>query len=284
MRFSQRIGKTSAQKIVQKESIDNDLRNGLWNVLTIYFWSAYRNPGIDYLYEKNYIKGSNFENLVNQLWVHFFKKPIDTIEDLWENCLRSIRGFFFEAEWYQVYDFIEFLAVHAVNDKQQEYINACNFNLERENSAYRFVEGRLVEITSDEEIQSVEQAIENASPYSGVKEHLTTALELMANRVNPDYRNAIKESISAVESLAKHISGDESATLGAVLKKLESERGLHPALKKSFSALYGYTSDADGIRHALMEEQNLTKSDARLMLVCCSAFVNYVIELISKDV
>lgn len=33
--------------------------------------------------------------------------------------------------------------------------------------------------------------------------------------------------------------------LGQVLKKL----GIHPALEKGFSSIYGYTSGADEIRH-----------------------------------
>ena len=43
------------------------------------------------------------------------------------------------------------------------------------------------------------------------------------------------------------------------------------------SAMYGYTSDADGIRHAMTEASDLTYSDAKYMLVTCTAFVNYVV-------
>jgi hypothetical protein len=42
------------------------------------------------------------------------------------------------------------------------------------------------------------------------------------------------------------------------------------------SALYGYTSDSSGIRHALQDEPNLDFVDAKFMLVACSAFVNYL--------
>ena len=103
----------------------------------------------------------------------------------------------------------------------------------------------------------------------------------MSNKTNPDYRNSIKESISSVESLAKQISKKNTATLGDALKELEKSKKLHPSLKNAFNSLYGYTSDAEGIRHALLKESNLTKADARFMLVCCSAFVNYAIESIS---
>jgi len=53
-------------------------------------------------------------------------------------------------------------------------------------------------------------------------------------------------------------------------------------LKKGFSNLYGYTSSAEGIRHALLEEAKLNFEDAKFMLVSCSAFVNYLIAKTSK--
>jgi hypothetical protein len=37
MKFSQRIGVTPSTKTIQVEDIDNELRNGLWNALKIYF-------------------------------------------------------------------------------------------------------------------------------------------------------------------------------------------------------------------------------------------------------
>ena len=140
-----------------------------------------------------------------------------------------------------------------------------------------FVEGKIVEITSEGEITEIELAIEQSQPYAGVKTHLTTALSLMSSRTNPDYRNSIKESISAVESLAKRLTGDEGATLGDALKKLEKAKQLHPALKDAFSKLYGYTSDAGGIRHALTNEADNTQAEARFMLIACSAFINFCI-------
>ena len=100
----------------------------------------------------------------------------------------------------------------------------------------------------------------------------------MSDRKNPDYRNSIKESISAVESICKTVTKDDKATLGKALKIIEDQFGLHSALKGSLSQLYGYTSDSDGIRHAMLEESNLTYIDAKFMLVACTNFINYLIE------
>jgi len=111
-----------------------------------------------------------------------------------------------------------------------------------------------------------------------VKSHLEQALLHLKDRDSPDYRNSIKESISAVEALCRRLDGDQHAKLGAALSALEKRSVMHPALKSAFSSLYGYTSDSNGIRHALLEESTLTNADARFMLVSCSAFINYVID------
>ncbi len=57
---------------------------------------------------------------------------------------------------------------------------------------------------------------------------------------------------------------------------------LHPIRKVVLDKFYNYTSDADGIRHALIDEPNLSFEDAKFMLVSCSAFVNYLVTKASK--
>lgn len=70
--------------------------------------------------------------------------------------------------------------------------------------------------------------------------------------------------------------GAEKGTLGQLIKKLEDQIALHPALRTAFSSLYGYTYDEGGIRHAIMEQKEIRFDDAKFFLVVCSAFVNYV--------
>ncbi len=113
---------------------------------------------------------------------------------------------------------------------------------------------------------------------------MRTALSKLSDRKNPDFRNSIKESISAVESLCQKITGKPKATLGDALKAIEKNGrvNLHSALKRGYEAIYGYTSDADGIRHAMSEQSNCDFADAKYMLVSCSAFINYLIEKSAK--
>lgn len=278
MRFSQRTGFVPAVKLAQRESIDDELRASLWSILSLYYWDTYEALESGMYGRSDYVEGSKLHRLVVSLWLHYFKQPTDTIDQYWKECYNRLRRYFFEAKWYEVYDFIEFVAVYGPERQRDEFFKVTNSYLERENSAYRFVDGRITEITSAKEIAEVEDALSAADKYAGIKTHLRSALALMSDRKNPDFRNSIKESISAVESLAKQLSNDQGGTLGAILKELEKTKKLHPALKNAFSSLYGYTNDAEGIRHALLDETNLTKADARFMLICCSAFINYSIE------
>lgn len=278
MKFSQRLGIVSVSKSIQIESLDEDLLNSLWSLLSIHYWNKFNKQKYNMGYRSDYISGSNLESIFKGLWLNYFKKPIDTIPSLYfDDGLLTLRKYFFEASWYEVYDFIEFISHYTINAKRENFLNDCNMIYERENSGYRFVDGKIVEISSSDEVSEIEKAIEKATPYYGVKQHLVSAITLMSDKQNPDYRNSIKESISAVESLCKKIAGDDKATLSSALKMLEKNGHMHSALEKAFSALYGYTSDADGIRHALMEQSNLTGADARFMLISCSAFINYVI-------
>src|SRR4029077_13750638 len=61
----------------------------------------------------------------------------------------------------------------------------------------------------------------------------------------PDKRMAAVESVVIV----LEPSGDFSKALA----KLESKVKIHGALKRGFSSIYGFTSDQEGIRHALLE-------------------------------
>jgi len=191
----------------------------------------------------------------------------------------EIQSYFFKCEWYEVYDFVEFIPnnYYSYNkDRNDNFMCDCNAIMERELSAYRFVNGKIAQITSEEEISSIEEATVTTDQFKPVSIHLEQALEFLADRKSPNYRNSIKESISAVESMCKLISQDNKATLAVALRKMEPKVTIHPALKKAFDSLYGYTNDADGIRHALLDESDLKFEDAKFMLVTCSAFINYL--------
>jgi hypothetical protein len=275
--FSQRKGLKPVKSVMQVESMDEDLRNGLWNNLCLFYWDILNSREYGHLISQY----GRMDILFKRLWHLHFKWPLDTLDDYWPNTREQIKDIFFKFTWDEVYSFIEFVANnHPNDDLNLEFMDACNEVLERELSAYRFVGDSIMQITSEEEIEEIEKGLE--VPLKPVNTHLKTALDLLANRKSPDYRNSIKESISAVEAICKIITGKDKATLSYALKQIDKKVELHPALKKAFECLYGYTSDAEGIRHALMDKENLYFEDAKFMLVSCSAFINYLVAKSSK--
>ncbi len=187
-------------------------------------------------------------------------------------------------QWHTVYDLLEFVAEGVEElthgEVKSDFFQAIsNDLLQRENAGYRFVGGVLTEVTSPAEIEAVEKAMKDAESHGlgAVHTQIKQALELLGKRPQPDYRNAIKEAISAVESAANLIQGGKKQTLNPVLDLLEQPLKLHRAFKDALSKLYGFTSDASGIRHALIDESTMDDVDARFFVVACSAFVSWLI-------
>lgn len=273
--FSERMGIKPIRDTIQIDSIDSELRNGLWNGLKIYYWDAFIGSYIS--------THKELDILFKRLWHTFFKRPLDTLDDSFATTYKEIRSHFFTCKWNEVYDFIQFVANnYPGQEHNQSFMTFCNSVLERELSGYRFVGGIITPLTSKEQIAEIEKALHISGPMEGVNTHLKTAIHFLSDRKSPDYRNSIKESISAVEALCTLITKSKKANIDQALKELEGKVDLHPALRAAFIKLYAYTSDAEGIRHALLDEARLGFEDANFMLISCSAFVNYLIGKTSK--
>ena len=161
---------------------------------------------------------------------------------------------------------------------------AVNSILQEERSGYRLVNWLFTPITDDIEVSEIESGVTGG--ISSAKIHLKKALERYSDREKPDYENSIKESICAVESICCYITGARGAqaTLGKVIKMLKDGGiHIHKSLENAFNALYGYTSDENGIRHGGIDFQHAPAEDARFMLVICSAFVNYLEEKVNNQ-
>jgi hypothetical protein len=209
LKFSQRKGLTPIRVEIQRDSIDSKLKNKLWSVIHTYFFDG--NLGFFYRYDFA-------ENSGRDLWKNFFGCPIDEYPST-VTLYRVVREYFFQKDsWANVYDLIEVLAYYIQHPSytmqppgfEEQFFQEINCDLEQELSAYRLINGKIVEITSEHEIVGIEQALQDASPLSNVHTHLTTALKLLSDRQNPDYRNSAKESISAVEALCQIITGDST--------------------------------------------------------------------------
>lgn len=284
LKFSQRQGYQPIRVDVQVETIDDPLRNALWSILFRYFFEG----GIS-LFAIDYFHATPPSMLAEHLWVVFFNQPVDTFST--DSFPQTFRKYFFESEWYCLYDCIEALLdlfdfassnpIFSRLGPSIHLVREINSALERHMSAYRLVCGQISPITSSYEIDGIEQALLDTSVLGTVNAHLSKALEKWSDRKKPDYRNSVKESISSVEAMCRIIVGESSMTLGAALKRLKNHGiSLPSAMEKSWHQMYGYTSDQGGIRHSLTDGAvEVSAAEAQYMLVCCSAFVSYLIQL-----
>jgi hypothetical protein len=136
----------------------------------------------------------------------------------------------------------------------------------------------LVPITDEQEKQAIEVALAEtqAAPLLGCHEHLAKSIQLFSHRERPDYANAITEAISSVESACRVIAKTDD-TLGQAIKKLPFS--LHPAFRDAVSRLYGFTSDAGGLRHGNPgPPATFDAADAKFFLVAASAFVHFLVQ------
>lgn len=265
--FSKRYGYSEDQGI-QYECVGKRLRNRLWN----HFFSAEYDADP---FNRDDDSLTNIEHLMDGLGLTFNIPRSPTARAANAKKLREY--VFDETKWYLIYDLIERYVGLFDKTTQRELCKEFNEVLEDECSGYRFVKGLITPITNKEEIKTIEKATN--TKYSAVNTHISKALVLFSNRLQHDYENTIKESISAVEALCCIITNDKKATLGDALKKLENKGiKLHKALQSAMSSLYGYTSDEGGIRHGSIDFAGASSEDAKYMLISCSAFVNYLIE------
>ena len=265
---------------MQIESMDEPLQNGLWNAFV------------------PIINGHTGYVLLHDIWIDIFKQPIDRLPTSHNKRRDVFRDNFFGSEWNEVYDLIEFVCTHDMSNLRRnkpkshvmdmllpDYIDAskfvieCNKVLKRETSAWRIINGIVTRITSSVEIDSVEGA--TSSTIDTVNLHLTQAMRHLYDRRSPDYRNSIKESISAVEAVCAKITGQNAPVLSRALDKIEKEGNisLPPTLRLALEKLYAYTSSESGIRHARIRDSEVTPDLAQFFLVICSAFVNYLISV-----
>lgn len=268
--FSERKSIKKFSEVVQTNSLDKRTRNKLYNQVHQLLTN-----------EDNNFKA----NIVKYIYIEIFSLSVDEIPideygflGDWEEILGVIKDIFTKNKYNEVFDFIEGI-INGINycqyyQYQKEcFVKSINSVFLEENVNYRIIGDHITNIINEEQIKSIQATLDN--PYNEVSRHYAKAIDQLY-RVK-DFDNSIKESISSVEAMCQIITKKNNAALGEALKLLKDK--IHPAMKSAFEKLYGYTSDANGIRHANgLGEGNSIFEEGKYMLISCSAFVNYLKE------
>jgi len=200
--FSERMGIVQPRTVLQVDDIDDGLRNSIWNLLHRHLWGMHSFMGYD--------KVRGIFEFSREWWEHA-KLPVDDRPDNPNVLLSVIRTWYFGAEWFRVHEFREFVISYLNRICSIGSAEACvedvNALMESELAGYRFVMGQFIPVTDPQEIEEIQEALQS-TPYAGVRAHLGRTVEHMSHRVHPDFRNSIKEPISAVEAVCRELTGN----------------------------------------------------------------------------
>ncbi len=265
--FSQRYGYEPLPEPMRLEEISDDLRREIWNGVYSYISSldlyGVTEKRIQVALGRYHSEPESRINTSNKMAValdmentilyHDFNKVLDFLEIVIEekvipNYLRLEIGGLFE-----------------------KY--GAAYRLDFSSTPYRFIPS-----ASKEQSESTQHALQIL--HEGNMVGATTHLRQAAEHINArQYADAITDCIHAVESVARIIDPKSSTTLKPALNSLEKANVLnHPVLKQAFLKLYGYTSDEQGLRHALLDQNtaDVGLSEAVFMFGACASFAAYL--------
>ncbi|UUV05770.1 AbiJ-NTD4 domain-containing protein [Ruegeria sp. YS9] len=224
--------------------------------------------------DSSYFDG-DWKRVAKDLHVLFFRKSSNTFTNSPYELRQVLDQYIKAAEIGRLFDLVEFFVRHPKSSSELKQDLSTAFVSAK--AAYRIIENQIVAIGTEQQAEAFEVAIAatEASGAVAARKHLIDAgVEIRAG----NWSSSVRESIHAVEAMALMLV-PKATTLGPALSKLEKEGYLHGSLKSAFSTLYGYASDEEGVRHALVfkDEAQVDEADALFMLGACASFVSYLI-------
>jgi hypothetical protein len=195
----------------------------------------------------------------------------------WDDLCRLIK----DCPWNEYYDICEY--VHTAFESRQTHIvfeNELNSLFQDHGIGYQMNRGKVELFDSPITTNTVEQArlILQDAKFKGPAEQFEKAVAFISARPLPDRENCVKEAVSALEGVARIVSGDMKGTLGKILKT-HFKTKIPGGLFKAFEGVWGYTSDAPGARHAKVGTEGITIEEAKLVLNLCAAMILYIAKL-----
>jgi len=269
-KFSQRIGARQPLKSGLEEA-SPELRTALWNVL--------HKPAFPEELEHRERALAN----ARALWNHMGWRS-DQVPQLPHQIRAALATEWFSCRWPDFFDLIEFTArllATPLPPTRHQWFEMLNRVLESKGCAYCFLAEHIVPLTNSDEAAEVAAGADSAMP--AVAAHIREARKLLPPNAGASPANSIRESIAAVEAALRHLTGNPSATLTEGLAAFEAAHGaIRPSLREGLLTLCGCTASESGVAAGVAEDLNagvdeLTRDDARLMLVACSAFTNYLL-------
>lgn len=266
--FSQAFGYSAVPQILQMGSLPPRVREEIWHFLQEFsiggpYWKdiwypIFRSAHSEFFGNAGNLDMSNISNLKDEYKTFLLCAPFNEVFDLLVFLMRS-------------------------KHCPRPFISRIGDIFQKNNLAYELTGSELPTIcpaATPQEGEAIREALQTLRypDFSGALKHLEEAV-LCANK--SDWVGSIRESIHAVESVARDIesSGDKKSekVLGKALNSLGNKGILHANLVQAFKKLYGYASKP-GIRHGRPAEDtlNVGRDEALLILGVCASFASYL--------
>ena len=200
---------------------------------------------------------------------------IDDLKNIAKDRILHVKEIISKGEYHEIFGFLQF--VLRLRNVPYRFPGRIDSALEVGRAAYRVLDGNtIIPISSEVERATLQRAFSDlaASEFQGARSHLRAA---GSELTEGNYAPSVRESVHAVESVARVLA--PSGMLKEALATLEKSAVIHPALKSGFTSIYGYTNDAKGIRHPLVDDATakVDEADALFMIGACASFVSYMI-------
>ena len=269
--FSQAQGYKKLPEPLKLGELPTEARIQIWN--SLYAWlEAYKKQDIFPLYMPD-----PWSSVLQRVHSVQDNNTADDWNNRFKSACKYLRSRIEQEKFNEVFDLIQFI----MRDPQcpKDFVEDMSVVFRNCRLAYAIDPGPpatifpAVTAEEGEAVAASLQTLDDAG-LQGSASHLRKSAECI-NR--GDWAGSIRESIHAVESVARRLN-PRAATLAPALKSLEAQGALHPALKSAFSKLYGYTSDEQGIRHAHLsaDQANVGMDEALFMFGACASFASYL--------
>lgn len=269
--FAQAEGAEPLPTQLQLKELSPELRSRLWHVIYNSLLESRAQP--DY---SKAVLTNPWRQILYDMHVFHNHRMADDFSYLFDDWRIILKNLFVHGDYIKVFDFIQWVLRHPA--RPNRFDERIAIALRGARAAYAVQNGyTIIPIASAEEGKTLERAFADvaSSEFGGARTHLHSAASALTRG---DYAESIRESIHAVESVAR-ILEPSAQTLAPALAALAKASMIHSSLSGGFAKLYGFTNDEKGIRHPLLDEPvaAVDEADALYMLGSCAAFVSYLI-------
>ena len=277
--FSQAEGIDPLPQPAELGELPDKARNRLWKLI----YESMKQSRIDNIIGGPSLVGEPWLSILYDEYVDVQNGAADKFDHQFDTRKNALRKLVLEGPFNRVFDFLEFAMRHRGVNKSYRLLkfgSSLEALLKEHLCAYTVVAGNtIVPIALPEQRVSMKRDFYTlrSDSFKGARKHLRKS----AKNLNAgDYADSVRNSMNAVESVARLLAPKAKKRLAQALDSLESDGvEFHTAFKDGIKKLYGYTSDEQGIRHPLLDQDaaKVDQADAVFMFGACASFAAFLV-------